>query len=277
MAGSTKQRWIRGGRGSWRGPLLVALLLLGLPLLSAPSAQAADLDAVGRNAQEVVERSCPDVAGGETSLAARQARSVVDAWAEVSEAYETSSKPWLLYWRGVLAICLGQVERGRIDLYDFLQRAEEDRDLAALVSQARRQLLRATPVVRSSGPPAAARPGIALGLVFAAAAGGAGGASAALSGPISDIQARLGAGNLDTAALDAAIAEGDQLYGGQIALLGAAIGLGAGAVVALVDAGVKSRATTKTQRALRPGGPTTFAFGVLPTDGGLVVALETTW
>ena len=63
-----------------------------------------------------------------------------EAWATVSRSYSQAPEPYLLYWRGILAQCLGQTERAIQDLRSFHDRNATDPDLRSLATDARRRL-----------------------------------------------------------------------------------------------------------------------------------------
>ena len=234
------------------------------------------VEALALRAQEVHERSCPEVAARSTTVAAQEARFVVAAWADLSEAYETDRQPWVLYWRGMLAICLGQVDRGTADLFEFIDVSQGDPNLAALVKEARRRIVRLDSQ-SAIAPPREAVPGLVVGVGLAALAGGAAVGVGAIDAPLAQVRALVTGGGNDAAVLDAALAEGDRLYGAQIALVCSVAGLGAGAVAALVSAAGQNRQARLKRRRLLGSSSRGPAVGVVPTDGGATVVWVMQW
>ena len=98
-------------------------LSLSLVLVSSAvsTARADDsADAAGL-AYSVHTEHCADVAAAATSTkTAQQTAIVTDAWSTLIEVYEATGRSYLLYWRGLLAQCLGQEERAGQDLQLFV-------------------------------------------------------------------------------------------------------------------------------------------------------------
>ncbi len=96
---------------------------------------------------------CPDLAAGDTGVAAEALVEVGEVWAEVDRTYAMDPEPFLLYWRGVLAQCLGQETRAVDDLRGFYRTHRDDADLANLSKDARRRLALLGVRVRPPRPP----------------------------------------------------------------------------------------------------------------------------
>lgn len=127
----------RGGAMRWF--LLTALLgfLLPASALADPAADAAAL------AYGVHTEHCADVAAAATSSrTAEQTAIVTDAWSNLISTYEQTGRTYLLYWRGLLAQCLGQEERAAQDLQLFVALEQYDQRFESLVKDARRRLRR---------------------------------------------------------------------------------------------------------------------------------------
>ena len=120
------------------------VLLTFLAALSAPIAASADAagDAAAL-AWEVHTEHCADVAAAATSTrTAEQTAIVTDAWSNIISTYENTGRTYLLYWRGLLAQCLGQEERAGQDLQLFVALEQYDQRFESLVKDARRRLRR---------------------------------------------------------------------------------------------------------------------------------------
>ncbi len=85
---------------------------------------------------------CAEIYSGELSLVAAGYKEVAGLWEEVDAGHEQTSDPVLLYWRGVLALCLGQDDLARADLQGFLDVLDDDRraGLRPMVRDARQRL-----------------------------------------------------------------------------------------------------------------------------------------
>jgi hypothetical protein len=123
----------------------VALLLvaiIGWTVLAPPVARAdAAVDAAVR-ANEVNRKLCGDAYSADVDRAADATRRVADAWAEVDRVHEQTRSSYLLFWRGVLAQCLGRPESARDDLEQFVAAEDRKGPFADLVRQAERRLRR---------------------------------------------------------------------------------------------------------------------------------------
>ncbi len=124
-------------------PNLFFSLAVALTLGTASTARAdASADAAAL-AYEVHSEHCADVAAAATSTkTAEQTAIVTDAWSRVIGVYESSGRSYLLYWRGLLAQCLGQEERAGQDLQLFVALEQYDQRFGSLVKDARRRLRR---------------------------------------------------------------------------------------------------------------------------------------
>ena len=94
------------------------LLLLALP--SVASAQAITPVEAAKAAYQVNEEHCAATVDDRTTVAAEALARATEVYADVSATYDASPEPYLLYWRGVLALCIGQDQRGLNDLIAFL-------------------------------------------------------------------------------------------------------------------------------------------------------------
>jgi hypothetical protein len=89
------------------------------------------------NAAARLDQYCADVATGK-AIESAQARSAVGTvLTEVSAAHDESGKPYLLYWRGRLELCLDREDRAEDDLRLFLETAADDAANRTLIQEAR--------------------------------------------------------------------------------------------------------------------------------------------
>jgi len=124
-----------------RALLVTALVVsLGFPLNSAladPSIDAAT------QASQVNQEECANVHTLKHNVSAAGMQRVVKVWAEVGRVYEDEGKAsYLLFWRGVLAQCLGRNELAILDLETFIQSQKGQQLFVALVRQAKTRLKR---------------------------------------------------------------------------------------------------------------------------------------
>lgn len=269
--------------------------MLSLAAARAHAADAVTTD-VARRAAAVHERDCSEVSSAGATAAAQAMERVVPLLALVSETWDRTKEPYLLYWRGMLQHCLGQEGRAISDLQAFVELAGDDRVHAAPVSEARRRLARLGAPVRRE--PVGPQPG-AGGFVLGSALMGAGGALGGLSAWQGEL-ARGSQGAFDAGArrwaesLDI-LEQGQEQATAANGLLAGAIASGVAGVVALVAGGVQRssrravakapqgsaaavparRGSAGASRVLR--GPV-VSVGLAPMQGeGLALALAVRW
>ena len=212
------------------------LLLISLVLAPAVGWAADPAEQVAARAQSAHEEYCAEVeAAKHEGDAARAIGEVSAVWADVAEVYEETGASWLLYWRGLLAQCIGQDERAAEALIGFLDSDPSASGMDAMVRDAQLRLRRLRPDYQPPRPerpplsPAARRRntrlGAGVGLVLGSAGAGVGSGVgfAQLSGTHDALTSSL----LSTSQADGLIAQGD----GQLA---AGVGLALGAGVAAV-------------------------------------------
>ena len=249
-----------------------------------PAVAPSSGESLALEAAQVQEQHCARAYGKDMTRALQSIATVGAVWARVSEQYEKSGESYLLYWRGVLAQCMDQEEKGLIDLKAFVSRSGSSSLWAALVKDADRrirQLERKTGagVARPPGPVAGSpRFGAGLALGISLAAGSA--VSATVAG-VRWNEARLQAQAIYDGEVDAAISEGgvadlsnsDPFKNGTtysqetIALGIAAAAMGTGSLVSFI---VAASATKNASTAHAP--PL-----LLPTSTGAVVTWEARW
>lgn len=119
--------------------LLPALLLL----LAAGAARAGDpsVDAAVR-ADDINQEHCASLYDASVERAASATVAVAEAWSRVDDVYAETGASYLLFWRGVLAQCLGREEAALDDLNAFVQSQEGSTVFSSLVRLARSRVRR---------------------------------------------------------------------------------------------------------------------------------------
>ncbi len=87
---------------------------------------------------------CADIYSSQLGSIAEGYHQVTDAWTAVDAGYAASGEPTLLFWRGQLALCLGQKELGQRDLEDFIENLDDEqrKRLSSMVRLAQQRLTR---------------------------------------------------------------------------------------------------------------------------------------
>jgi hypothetical protein len=142
-------------------------VLLAFCLLAAPSAYAGEAaDQAALDAFTVQNKHCPDVTGGDVTLAAASVAAVSPVWQRISEAYELEQAGYLLYWRGVLAQCLDYQDKAIADLEVFRVEFKGNGEYTEQLRDAKRRLKL---LQRKGGKAGALPPPAALSIAFAGA------------------------------------------------------------------------------------------------------------
>ena len=254
-------------------------LLLSMTLLMLPAtARAQDAaEEVAAKASKAHTEHCAQAAGTGAESDAAQAISEVGAvWAEVARVHEATGASWLLYWRGLLAQCIGQDERAAEALVDFMESEPEADGMEAMALEARKRLRRLRPDYVPPQPPKAPKPPRvpptpeerqragrgAGGIVLALGAVGAGFGSGVGFAQLSATRTAVAASLHTRAESDALIAQGD---GQMVASVGLAVGAGVAAVASI--AAFANRAAVGVEVAAMP----------VPLAGGLGLAVSGRW
>ena len=220
--------------------VVTASLLLPSIACAGDAAPPRPEDAAMR-AQQVVESHCAGMGTDRVAVRADALGAIGPAYADVSASYEHYKKDWLLYWRGVLGQCLGELESAQVDLYAFATKLRDEPSLASLVRDAQRRLRiieryrrRSVSGVAALSPRQGVGVALGVGLLAGAAAGGVGaGAEAAALQRVRD---DLYKGHQPRAALDSLVAEGEATAQRQSVALGLGIGLGVGSALGFLVA-----------------------------------------
>lgn len=124
---------------SLRSLLSCALVLLlgASPAFAVDPATEAALEA-----DRVNQEHCADLYSRQVGTVAQAMRTVSKTWEYVSEIYEETGAPYLLYWRGTLAQCLGQEAQAKRDLQAFVDSQIQQTMFASLVRNAQGRLRR---------------------------------------------------------------------------------------------------------------------------------------
>lgn len=251
-------------------PLLALLLLLPL------AAHAVDPQELAVRAAEVHGTQCQDVAAAKADGAAVALSSVADAWGAVSTAYDASPVPYLLYWRGMLAQCLGQEERALQDLSQFVEANADDASYADSVREAKR---RVAALERRLGlrDDAAGRPALVAGAGLGGGAAVFGGLTAWQSVQASTREAAWYSGQLRTDQFDAVEADLRSAERARAGFAATAGTLAVGAAVAIAVGAKQKAAGGSSVRASRAGAQPTFGFALVPTASGVSAAVGGRW
>ena len=242
--------------------LLVASLVVGCASPAWADSRAA---AAAAHAQAVHESACAGAASGRIQTTTGSLRQAAEAWDLVRAAYDGTGEGYLLYWRGLLGLCVGQEELAVADLQDFVKAQASDSRLAGLVDDARRRLARLG-VKEARGP--STPPAIPIGVALGGGALGAGIGGVAAFVAVEQARAEvLGRADWDRASLDARLADGDRDFGIGIGLAVGSGVLGAAATAFLLSQAPRPQATPRgTRTTIVPtpslhAGPDGFAAG----------------
>jgi hypothetical protein len=243
---------------SW-GALL--LLFVAAPAWAGPSDDAAVL------AAEVQEAHCSQIVGEDVTLEAGALSTVASALETVSTAYESTRKPFLLYWRGVLAQCVGYDDNARVDLLSFWNKTGDDASVAGQRDDAVRRLRRLGVGVKGSAPKPMAGVGVGVGLL--AGGGVVAGLAAWQKSVLEGAEASYRAGDLLRDDLQGTQTEGQQAADRTNAFTGVAIGLGVSSLVPFLIEALGSKKD--------PLAASVVPLALPGHDGGVVLSLAGRW
>jgi hypothetical protein len=248
-------------------PWLVLLLATAGPALAGEGAAASSSADLAERAATAHERHCSDVSSAGATKAAQAMQQVVPLLAEVSETWDRTKEPFLLYWRGMLQQCLGQEDRAISDLQAYVALAGSDPVHAAPVAEARRRLARLGHAVRvERPPPRPGTPGVVVGSVLLGAGGVLGGFSGWKAQRARIAQGEFDAGQRPWSATVLVLEEGQAEAEAANGFLAGAVASGVGGVVAMVVAGAVSK-----------GAGGRVAAAVTPLEGGAVLTVGGAW
>ena len=127
----------------WRNPTsCVPWAALAVVVLATGVAHADPAADAAARANEVNRTYCGDAYSLDVALASDATVRVAEDWRQVDEAPAATDEPYLLFWRGVLAQCLGRPESARDDLEGFLAWQTQATGFDDLARQARTRLRR---------------------------------------------------------------------------------------------------------------------------------------
>jgi len=122
--------------GRWTSrvaPQLALAVLLGLVWAGPAHAEEetaqeepADATDLAVLANDVHQEFCAEIYSGNVTLVAEGYRQVASTWEQVDTEYARKPDIVLLYWRGLLAQCLGQVELAQTDLAEFVDGLDKE-------------------------------------------------------------------------------------------------------------------------------------------------------
>lgn len=250
-------------------------LLLIVGIAWATGAQAADpnVGEVALQAAETHEAHCADTRGNDIAVLGEALAQVSTRLQEVNTAFESTHDASLLFWRGLLSLCLDRDDLGAADLQAFVETVGDQPAYAQQVQDAERRLRRVQvrSIRRSSGGPAPG--GLALGVGLGAGAGAFAGLSGWQALELRTTTDNLTLGRLNRDEIDAAYLEGPRIADRANAFLGTSVGLGIGSIAAAVITGVTARSGG---RSLARGAPPPVVV-VTPSPGGVQVQFGGTW
>lgn len=123
--------------------VLLAGILLAGPAM-ADDEPAVDPEEIAVLASTTHADNCADIYSSKLDTIAEGYHEVTDAWQAVDAGYKATSDPMLLFWRGQLALCLGQKELGQRDLQEFVENLDDEqrKRLRSMVHTAEKRLVR---------------------------------------------------------------------------------------------------------------------------------------
>lgn len=135
------------------------VLLVASPAWAGPAVEAA----------AVQDAHCGQILGDDAALESGALSAVATTLGTVSQAHDATRKPFLLYWRGGLAQCIGHDDNARVDLLTSWNKTEDDASMAGQRDDAVRRLRMLGVTVRSGEGPG--KPGVGIGVGLLAAGG----------------------------------------------------------------------------------------------------------
>ena len=258
----------------WVMACLVGVLLCSLEPSVALAGEVTDAAALSAHATR--EQHCPDVGALDVTKAAASVAQVATVWQQVSEAYETEDVGYILYWRGVLAQCLGYDEKAIADLSTFIRTDARHTEFVAMERDAQRRLRFLTR--RASGE-TLSRASMVLGIGFLVGGGVLGGLTLSQGVQVATNTQAFESAPHDAAGRQALLEEREPLVIATNGLLAGTIScLAISAVSFALHAGSRrltSKAGTASSRTMNS---TALRLGIRPTiEGGLMVGLAGNW
>jgi hypothetical protein len=232
-----------------------------------------NVGAVALGAALVHEESCADTRGNDVSVMGTALSRASAALVEVSEAYTASGDPSLLFWRGLLALCIDREDVGTADLNRFLVSVQNDSAYAEQVRDAKRRLRRAEVTLDRSRPAGPNPGGMVTGAGLAAGAGAFAGLSSWQAIELRTATDNLELGRLRTSEIDYALVEGPLQADRDNAFLGLASGLAVGSLTSFIIAAATST-DAPTRAAWKAPAP---VIAALPTETGVQITLGGVW
>jgi len=125
-----------------RGRALLGALMACLLVASSGQAEPSDIDKLAIAANHVHLMYCAEMYGKDIGAAAAGYQEVGKVLGDLSDTLESSEQHYLLYWRGLLAECLGQYDQAVGDLVTFIVSFERSPGLSEMVRDARQRVER---------------------------------------------------------------------------------------------------------------------------------------
>jgi len=120
----------------------VALLVVAFSLIAGVAAAQDPALEAALEADQVNQEHCANLYSAKVDTMASAMVTVAAVWQNVSQVYEETQAPYLLYWRGALAQCLGRDDSAVSDLEAFVAAQEGATMFASLVRNAQTRIRR---------------------------------------------------------------------------------------------------------------------------------------
>jgi hypothetical protein len=106
----------------------------------AGAAEPGPADQLLAASEQLHQEHCSDATTSDLEVVSQKFAKIGPAWSAVNEQYNSTKRGDLLYWRGKLALCLGQNATGGQDLFRFVKGTDAATQWSALVEDATQQL-----------------------------------------------------------------------------------------------------------------------------------------
>lgn len=126
---------------------VLKILKVAIPELQGGGAVGDDTSSDTRQPSEVAttaysvhNENCADLQTSVAHMSAPALASVSEAWQEVEDSYQAYKEPYLLYWRGLLTLCIGNTAQGIADLQQFVGSETDRVAYGSMIKDAKRRL-----------------------------------------------------------------------------------------------------------------------------------------
>jgi hypothetical protein len=118
---------------------LLTALVLATPARADEPPDDAEL---ALQANEVHQQHCAELYASDVQQAAGSYQAVGEMWGQIDQRFEATDDSYWLYWRGLMAECLGQTDQGAADLLQFVATHADQPGYQGLVKEARQRARR---------------------------------------------------------------------------------------------------------------------------------------